>query len=470
MTITTILLADRLGGELSPLDQYDCPALLEVAGRMVIEYSLEDLSAAGIRRVLLVSAHPAALERRIGDGSRWGMKLDYLLSRGEQSPAEILSHTGYEFPLLMMRGDVIRGRTVSAFLDVASKSDLNCIAATWHGRDAGIAYVRKEWTHGSAWPSYDLGIATIEIGDAGFHPLDSIADFHAANVSASSGALNEFSPPGRRSGSSLVKARLACVDDGTPISGSLYAGIASRLRPNVRTKGPVIIGSRTMVDDGSYLENTVVMPDSYVGKNVDLRNAVVAGGHVIRVDSNTVLEIVDDFLISPLKSVTKGAKLDSWWDRVAGVFILLASLVLWPFAALLALVRNPKKPMVRRILLSNQSRRGEPVYFAAMHWNVPVPVLRYLPMLVPVIVGHLRLIGVRPSAPAASFTPLVAVPAGLIGPAQLDVSSEATEEEIELGETVFESRDGAIARLGYVLKAFTTLMSRRAWLPTPAAD
>ncbi|WP_394494346.1 sugar phosphate nucleotidyltransferase [Shewanella sp. ENK2] len=49
-----IVFANRTGNELAPLNQQYCPALLPVANKALVEYTLEDLASAGVTDVKLV--------------------------------------------------------------------------------------------------------------------------------------------------------------------------------------------------------------------------------------------------------------------------------------------------------------------------------------------------------------------------------------------------------------------------------
>ncbi len=91
MEYRAIILADRSGAELAPLDQIACPALLEVAGKTVIEYTLEDLSEAGFREAIVVTSSLEAMRARLGDGERWGIRLRYLLVKADSEPASSLA-------------------------------------------------------------------------------------------------------------------------------------------------------------------------------------------------------------------------------------------------------------------------------------------------------------------------------------------------------------------------------------------
>lgn len=74
-----LIFADRIGQELEPLNERTCVALLPVVGKPVLEHTLEALVAAGVREAV-VALSPFADEVRavLGDGSRWGMRLDYV--------------------------------------------------------------------------------------------------------------------------------------------------------------------------------------------------------------------------------------------------------------------------------------------------------------------------------------------------------------------------------------------------------
>ena len=484
MKIQIILLADRLGEELSPLNQNACPAMLDVAGRKVIEYSLEDLAASGLTEALVVSAHTKQIESFVGDGSRWGLKLSYLLSRGEQSPADILSRIKIDCPVLIVRADVVRGPVISSFLKMALSENFESLTATQDGRDLGLCLVRQEWVHGASWPPRQIPFMTLEVGDVGYHALDSLYDFHAANMNVAGGRMNDVSLPGRAAGPGLVAARLSRVDGSTVSSGSLFVGPGAKINSSVRTSGTVVVGERAFADEGALIKDTVILPNSYVGKNVELKQAIVAGNQLIRIDiehvtevsdaagnkqiqidTEIVTEVSDDFLLAPLSKPPRQLPLQSAADCILAALLLVASLPFWPVAALLALINSPRSPIVSSRLVGNRWHGKQRRSFTALRWNTAIPILSGLPLLFAVVAGHLRLVGVRPSAPGTSPSNTQEGPAGLVGPALTDVSDDAPEEEITLGESYFIRSNEPLKGVSYLLKGMTALGSRRAWFP-----
>jgi MurNAc alpha-1-phosphate uridylyltransferase len=73
-----LILAAGRGERMRPLTDATPKPLLEIGGKRLIERHLEKLARAGVRDVVINTSHlaeqfPAAL----GDGSRWGLRLDY---------------------------------------------------------------------------------------------------------------------------------------------------------------------------------------------------------------------------------------------------------------------------------------------------------------------------------------------------------------------------------------------------------
>ncbi|MDD1650143.1 MAG: NDP-sugar synthase, partial [Methylococcaceae bacterium] len=79
----TIILLDRLGKELLPLTDMTPVALLPVASRPLIDYTLEMLATAGIKMATVVTGpFSEQLKVIIGSGQRWGLQLDFWAGRG----------------------------------------------------------------------------------------------------------------------------------------------------------------------------------------------------------------------------------------------------------------------------------------------------------------------------------------------------------------------------------------------------
>lgn len=78
MTLHAVILAGGRGTRLAPLTDRTPKPLLPVAGRPVVAHQLSRLTSLGISRVLLTTSYLAEQFRTtLGDGSSWGVQLDY---------------------------------------------------------------------------------------------------------------------------------------------------------------------------------------------------------------------------------------------------------------------------------------------------------------------------------------------------------------------------------------------------------
>ena len=73
-----MILAAGRGERLRPLTDHIPKPLLPVAGKPLIEYHIERLVDAGINELVINHAHLGGMiEARLGDGARWGVKIQY---------------------------------------------------------------------------------------------------------------------------------------------------------------------------------------------------------------------------------------------------------------------------------------------------------------------------------------------------------------------------------------------------------
>lgn len=79
MSLPTAVLAGGLATRLRPATEAIPKALIEVGGRPFVEYQLEWLRDQGIDRVVFCVAYRGEMvQDAVGDGSRWGLSIDYV--------------------------------------------------------------------------------------------------------------------------------------------------------------------------------------------------------------------------------------------------------------------------------------------------------------------------------------------------------------------------------------------------------
>jgi hypothetical protein len=486
-----LLLADRLGTGLSPFTERTAVALLPVAGKPLVFHAIEDLVQAGVKEaVVVVSAFAEEMERVLGDGSRWGMKLDFVLSPGDESSVSMASRLGGRFPgeLLAVRGDVLRSPLLPAFLArAAERSGESALFATAGGRPCGVSLVRDAASRPSALPTVperepsSAGVA-IEIDGAVYEPVLSLADLHRANVEAVSRRIPGLLVPGREVAVGLVSGRRSRVPLRAVWQGPVFVGARCSVDAQAELLGPVVLSDDVVVDRRATLSNAVVLPHSYVGELVEVTNALVFSDLLVRVDTGTVTRVTDAFLLSDLRDAPVASAVGGALSRLAGLGLLALSLPLWPLALVASLVARPSAPF-RRVTLGGARRERDETGamgrkpFATLEGATAVPILKHLPRLLAVVAGNLALVGVSPLPPdeEAELGEEWAIgrreaPAGLLGPAQLLPDPRAPQEERLLAD-VFLAGSLRSGRPVSILKpALRALFSRAAWSARRGGD
>lgn len=310
MTIKrALVLADRTAGELEPLCTDTLPALLPVAGKPVLQHCIEDCWEAGVRELLVaVPAGDTTIRTELGDGQRFGLAIRYLETSGQQRPSEVLALAGTaaETPLLVVRGDVLRGRTVGRLLASAAAVDGDVVLGAINGRAAGVALLRRrgmsvnqlDWSLVGSRAQVPAGWG-VELGDLGFALLDELQELYDACLDTIEGRYAGLVPEGRRrSATELWLAPRATLAASALVGASARIGRSTELHEQVELAGRVEVGDRCVIDEGAQLIDTVLLPGTYVGRGVRLQNALVCGAWLYRVDLGTCQRIEDALLLA----------------------------------------------------------------------------------------------------------------------------------------------------------------------------
>jgi hypothetical protein len=303
-----LILADRAAGGFAPLAPDLLPALVPVAGKPVVQHCIEDLWEAGIRDALImVPRGDRTIREELGAGHRFGLALRYAESRGPQRPEEALALIGpdAEAPLVVARGDLLRGRAAGALLARTAGTGGDVFTGAVGSRPAGIALLRHrrgidqlDWTEIAPRPGR-ADLPCIELGDLGSTPLDGLPDLFDACLGAIEGRYAGLLADGRcRPGSALYTAPLARIAPGVHVEGTARVGRGSQLHDGVELAGRVEIGARCVIDEGAQLIDSVVLPGTYVGRGVRLQNAIAHGAWLYRVDLGTCQRVDDPLLLA----------------------------------------------------------------------------------------------------------------------------------------------------------------------------
>ncbi len=478
-----IIFADRKGQELLPLTDQTCVALLPLAGKLIIEHTLEALVDAGVRQAhIILSPFAEQVKEILGNGERWGMTLTFSTSRGEESTLQELSKLQNQPapPFLVLRGDIIRSGSINDFLQQSESLTAPCIQALYGGENAYLLLCRDtvnadietlNWTDSNP---IAFATTTVEVNGC-VARIDSLAAFHQTNLDAAAGRLDTLLIPGRQTALGLTQGRNTEAYPQNLKQGIALIGSNCHLHPSVELTGEVVIGDNVIIDSRVTIESSVILPHSYIGELVELRNAIVRGNDLIRVDNGAILKINETFLLADLKTAPINKGLGTIFNRLAGLFLLALSLPFWLLALGLAVMQNPSKPYLIKRLRGNKidlNDFGSPqrTEFPAGEWNVSAPVLRYLPRILAVISGDLSVMGSLPVSIETAEKRIEEwerladqTPSGLLGPTQLNIPADASDEEKLMSDSFYATHFNIKNNALYLLQAFQALISSKAW-------
>lgn len=434
-----IVFANRTGNELAPLNQQYCPALLPVANKALVEYTLEDLASAGVTDVKLVICSDAKkIESQLGNGQQWGLKIDYFLSKPEEQVNSVLSRMSInkDTQALVVRGDMLRSPCLGRFIEFASLMPSKFVHAKMSQRNPAMMMLPAGWKHHELmnWPletkevNHADSVAQLLHGECFY--LDSLA----AYVEASEYVINsrDFCVKGRAIATNntkqhlIVEAQCQLPDlSKTDVYGAI--GEFTKVSPKASLTEGVVVGEYCFIED-STIQNSIILPNSYVGPQLSVNNKIISQDLMIDPQTNSWTRIEDPSLIA--KSVQEPTQYNTLIQR-AGLlilYVLLSPLLLTLF--LCACINKPRKPIVTDTVVSNDN---QPI--KVHKFNIASPSFALLPQLWSAAKGDLNLFGASTQFQSKINS---STPYGVYGPVQLNFDETTPIEEVQMVEIEFE--------------------------------
>jgi mannose-1-phosphate guanylyltransferase/phosphomannomutase len=304
-----ILFADRNGSELQPLTNKTSVALLPIAAKPLIEYTLDALLETGIREVIVViSTFAKEIKRLLGNGERWGMQFEYVQST--EQPATLLTRLATKLSdskYLLVRGDVLRSLNIKAFLEQALQQEKEQILATIDGYNAGVCLLKippnpeilpnpKIPPNLEEFEESERVHALALTGNLSW--LDSLKAYHQANLAVLAGHFPSLVLPVRQINDKL---QVGCRSS-VPKGNAGLVGAFCRVHKKAALLGDVVLCDEVIVDRYAKLSATVVLHGTYIGEAVELQNAIVWGNMLIQIDTGAVEHVDDKLLLADLKT------------------------------------------------------------------------------------------------------------------------------------------------------------------------
>jgi mannose-1-phosphate guanylyltransferase / phosphomannomutase len=324
----TVLLATGERSELWPLTESTACSLLPVADKALVIHTLESLAIAGLTDVIVViGAFDGMVKERLGDGTEWGMRLVYLPLAHERSLDDLLLWLARELDqdFLLIRGDVLRTLVIAQFLEAAAPLNNAIAVATTRGAGAGAWLVKRNVSrlptlsnNAAEFDRMTSGGAVIDFPKANLSLIESPAALHRANLEAIGGKYPGLVFSGRELSPSVRVGRKSSVPGETIKGMPVFIGARCRIAGGAELMAETVVSSDSVIDRYTTLHRAVIMPNSYVGTMLEVRDAIVAGHWLIHVDSGAHTLVTDSFLLSTIHKRYVRRFIQNWLTDFAG--------------------------------------------------------------------------------------------------------------------------------------------------------
>ena len=463
-------------------------ALFPLVDRPFIQHIVEFLVQQNIRQLDLVLSHqPQAIERFLGDGTRWGAQIRFHLVKPAQPPYTVLKRLKVHptEPILLGNGKSLPEVT---FLKGGMPPHPHLPISYCYKSGAG-KLLPEDWT-GWAWVE---GQNLKELGRRPEEAVSKLLELAArqgrcidvpqclsvespqALMRSHATALNEEFPglmqSGRKVRNGLWISRNVKVHPEATLTPPLFIGENCRIGSEARLGPFTSIGHNCIIDSGTRVENSIVLPETYVGQALELDNVIVGRNKLFNLSLGSSLQIADNFILGKVAGFRPG----QWITRILTQLLAFGLLVLGsPLMAVTALVLKfshsgsvfqSHEVVVRGAGVDTRNWDA----FQLLSFACPREksseafpptalsdfFLRFLPALIRVVRGDLALVGVKPRSrqslqglPVDRRELYLKSRPGAISEALAIFGPCATADEEYAADAIYSVRSG----LGYDLK------------------
>lgn len=296
--------------------------LLPVGNRPLFEYWIELCVGLGIHEIrVLLGEGGEQVEAYAGTGARWGVAITYGFEKEGAAPMAFLARDVERWTdgLLHIRGPCFPRRAASFSAETLAALPAGCLRAANSGHvlfcgtdgDAIRAYINGDAALGTPLPGLTLT------------PLETAADYHALCMCLVGEEGGRYVAPGYE-----VTADGCYIGSNTimPASAKFAApvmiGNDTRIQPVTEIGPNAVIGNHVVIDTKTELRDCVILDNTYVGRNLEIKGKVVSGNRLIDPETDTCLELNDPWLLDTLRPVRRLC------DAVAGSVGKLVALLM----------------------------------------------------------------------------------------------------------------------------------------------
>jgi len=327
---------------------------LPILGRSLAEYWLEHLAALGAKEVEVLAAdRPEQVRAHLGDGARWGLRVEVTPEIRELTAAEA-------------RAKYLRASNANWLPDPNDIIVLDHLPGLVRHR---LLESAAEWFEAVfAWLSRTASPLRV-----GLHEVQ----------------------PGVWAGLHTHIAPSAQLQPPCWLGENVWIGANAVVGPMA------VVEDRVFVEAGATISRSVVGTETFLGGLADLKDSLAWGSLLVNWRTGSAIEVADPFLLCALHQRHSPLKRANWLARVAALWLMLATL---PAAASVMLRSKLRgNPLLRKKqAVCPQSRTAAALDHRLVYYEL-ASVNRWLrrwPQLWNVIRGEFTWVGNRPLSPS----------------------------------------------------------------------
>jgi mannose-1-phosphate guanylyltransferase/phosphomannomutase len=372
-----VVMAGGEGSRLRPLTIQRPKPMVPIVGRPVMEHILQLLKSHGITDVVVTVQYLAsAIEDYFGDGSTFGMHIDYsreevpLGTAGSVKNAEELLTE----PFLVISGDALtdfnlseiikfhhnrRARATLTLAHVSNPLEYGVIITDDSGHirqflekpswgevfsdtiNTGIyvldpsifGYFEKNKQFDFSQELFPMMLEKGDpiygyIADGYWCDVGNLAEYMKANSDVLQGHV-KTRIPGKDSGGGIWVEEGVEIAPDAQMFGPVYLGHDCKIKSGAVVHGPSCVGSYTIVDDGAQIDRSVIWNNSYIGERAELRGALVSAATSVKSKAMMFEGAVvgDHSVIDESAIIQPGVKI--WPNKEIEMGAVVTSSIIW---------------------------------------------------------------------------------------------------------------------------------------------
>ncbi|MEI6808023.1 MAG: NDP-sugar synthase [bacterium] len=275
--------------------------LAPIGGKPLLEYWLEWaalLKADDVRIVLGDGAYE--IEAYCGDGSRWGLKIQFGFLKSNADPAAYLRRAPDQWKdgLLYISGPVFPRRLAlppwpdfdkGKTLLLMEAGKLVCLLSR-HQPSIQALLSGSEPVADESWAA--LGLDPIALTD--------VKSYYDLNMRIVGHESVHYVQPGYSSRDNSIVGYNVLITPSVELRPPLIIGNDCRIHPMAIVGPNAVIGNHVIVDRQTELSDCVVIDDTYLGRNLEIKGKIISGSRIISPDDGSFIEIPEPWLLSRL--------------------------------------------------------------------------------------------------------------------------------------------------------------------------